>query len=387
MVYQFRVNQSVQDGSDAVLQWKNFMITPKASGGPGWTLVKSSDGYASPVLPDPSYNYDQDNVTTVAKMKAEGAWFILRAPGSKLEICLQQTQKQNTGSPILNWSKFRIKMSLSGFDLRTNTNGFTQLKVPPAYIRAAQSPAPTPPSSATHGKPDEIVWGSGTDDVPVGIEIFPQDNTYKLHMMADDADGYGFYFFATQIGSPLVTSGVVLDPMLKGSYPTEDVQPYVWYGRLHGYNGTHSFKVDNMVGADVQNAPKAFYQGAFFNYNKSNETFAGVGVAVPCLRHWSNGYLYPMVSRLTSNPHSGKDDIFPVIWMKADPDLWGNNPLVNYGLSGWPNYAFGYKGISSIMKLVSTNRSTLDTLSIASSGDRIVVNDMCLPWNGTTPQL
>jgi hypothetical protein len=303
------------------------------------------------------------------------------------EICVQSLAQTYGGNPasITSWGQFRVKFSPSGFNLSTGT----QFQVPSAKSVADRGLS----SVVYHTKKDEIVWGTGTDSAPgTGVDLFGPTG-FKMHMMASDSDGYGLYFFTTRTGTNKIGSIVMLDPMLTGSYPSEDKQPYVWFGRAYSaslYTTVLKLSSNDMNSASIQNSTGLYYQGAFFNYGGQYETFAGVGAATPTLRNYWNGYLEPLANRVPSNPHTGKDDLFPLMWIKPDPDLWGNNLQGNgtYSADGWPNLAFGYKGISSLLKIVSTNRSTLDTLSVSAAGDRIVVNDMCLPWqSGTTPQL
>jgi hypothetical protein len=380
MAFKFNVNVTPSDGADAMFRWKEWMKTPTSSGGPGWTVVASSDGYGAgnstnnTTFTRPDY-LSQDFITDTNTLKGFKSWFILRMPGGNLtdgykEICVQSLAQTYGGNPsvISSWGQFRIKFSPSGFDLTQ----CSQFQVPPAKTAAARSPAN---ASASHGKKDEIIWGSGTDAGPGAVDVFGP-SAFKMHMMANDSDGYGFYFFTTHLGTGRVRNFVMLDPMLTGSCPSEDKQPYVWFGRM--YNSSNALSLDNMNASWIQNAPALYYQGAFFNYGNQYETFAGVGAATPSLRDYWQGYLQPLANRIPSNPHTGKDDLFPVMWVKPDQDLWGNNLTGSgtYFADGWPNLAFGYKGISSLLKIVSTNRSTLDTLSVAASGDRIVINDM-----------
>lgn len=397
MAFKFNVNVTPSDGADAMFRWKEWMTTNSAGGGPGWLLVASSDGYGvnnatSGTTTNVTSFYTTNpssRVNSVDVLKGFKSWFILRMPGGNAtdgykEICVQSLAWQIGTDPstISNWGQFRIKFSPSGFDLAN----CKQFEVPPAKTAASRTPAN---SSASHGKKDEIIWGSGTDASPGAIDLFGPKQSFKMHMMANDSDGYGFYFFTTHIATTRVRSFVMLDPLLTGSYPSEDKQPYVWFGR--GYSSPAALTLADMNGSGLQNSPGLYYQGAFFNYGNQYETFAGVGVATPSLKEYSMGYLTSLAGKLPSNPHTGKDDLFPAMWVKPGPDLWGNNLPGNAGYyyaDGWPNLGFGYKGISSLLKIVSTNRSTLDTLSVAASGDRIVINDMCIPWqSGTTPQL
>ena len=76
-------------------------------------------------------------------------------------------------------------------------------------------------------------------------------------------------------------------------------------------------------------------------------------------------------SLMLVNPYSAKDETYPIMYARgsalAQP---------------------GFKGVGSMMKWIGqSGRSTGDTLSVASTGakDYIVVGNIALPWNGSTP--
>jgi hypothetical protein len=390
MTNRFNVNVLPNDGTDAMFKWMTWMTTSSPTG-PGWTLVASSDGYGKLNANSTSVNntpFTRNLIPDADTLKGYKSWFVMRAPGGNAtdgykEICVQQLSKTNTATQDpSSWGTFRVKFSPFGF----KSDG-SQFQAPSGKIPSERANG----STAAHGKKDEIVWGGGSDASPTGVDVFGPAG-FKMHMMASDSDGYGFYFFTTHVGTTRVRTVVMLDPMLSGSYPSpQDKQPFVWFGRIYGGSGsTNALTVEDMNSSSIQNSSSLYYQGSFFNYGNTLETFAGVGMAAPSLKNFWNGQKEVLARRIPSNPHTGKDDLFPAMWIKPDPDLWGNNATGSgqYAADGWPYLAFGYKGISSLMKIVSTARNTLDTLSVTQTGDRIVVNDMCLPWlSGTTPQL
>jgi len=382
------------DGAYAMYEWMTFMTTSTSAPtpGPGWTMVASSDGYgannSNPTNTSKTY-IGNNHISSVSVLKGYKSWFVLQAPDGYKQISVQSLSKSSLVSGAVDpasWGTFRIKMAPNGFDLSSGT----QFKVPAG--KTANSRQSALGITLPHAKKDEIVWEgtSSSDEAPKGVDFFGKDQI-RAHMAANDSDGYGFYMFTMEIGgsSPVINSVIMLDPMLNGSYPdTHDKQPFVWFGRKSGYSTALS--INDMNYAGLQNAPALYFQGSFFNYATSSETFAGVGLAAPYLRDSTNRQdPKALVGRLPSNPHTGKDDLFPAIWVKPDISFWGNATRGpgTYSADGWPNLAFGYKGISSLLKLVSTSRATLSTLSVSSSGDRIVLNNVSLPWNGSTPTI
>lgn len=390
MTYRFKVNQTMTDGASAMFEWMSFMTKSNSapSPGPGWTMVASSDGYGinngNPTNTTKTYQ-GQNWIPDVATLKGYKSWFVIQAPDGNMQISVQSLSKPSLVPGAANpasWGSFRMKFAPEGFDLSSGT----QFKVPSGKTIAQRNLSAV---ITGHSKAAEIVWEGDTssDSNPQANDWFGA-GPFRMHMMANDSDGYGFYFFTVTPGTSNIKSVAVLDPMLSGSCPTEDMKQFVLYGKPTS-KASQIFDISSMSSSWNQNKPYLYEQGAFFNYGLANETFAGVGVAAPCLKEYTRGYQTPLVGRMPSNPHTGKDDIFPVMWVKPDLGLWGNDPKGRalYSGDGWPNIGLGYKGISSMLKLVSTSRGNLSTLSVASAGDKIVLNDFCLPWNGSTPTI
>ncbi|HVI42660.1 MAG TPA: hypothetical protein VM577_18570 [Anaerovoracaceae bacterium] len=215
----------------------------------------------------------------------------------------------------------------------------------------------------TGGSPSATASPTATDSQTLqngGGAFFSTDSTYRWNAAADNAAPYGFWMgcFPTGGGSPS-GGAFCLFPMDSGTFPVADIDPYAIYS-----SNTSSFIV-----SDFQSNTKAWIRKGL-----SNETFVSVGA---CEVLSSNVVIFPGTSGSTGvgpNPHDGYDNVIAI-------------PFGAYGLTTpWP---LGLKGISSFVKWNGSNRTTGDTLSIASSGakDRITYKDVNLPWNGSTPTI
>jgi hypothetical protein len=76
----------------------------------------------------------------------------------------------------------------------------------------------------------------------------------------------------------------------------------------------------------------------------------------------------PYVPRgIAANAVTGKDDVFPILWVSTTG---------------------GYKGISRL-QWKGPNRASLSTLSVSGAGakDYLIVGDVAIPWNGADPTI
>ena len=347
MTFVFNANITPQSGADAVFQWKEFMKT--GAGGPAWTVVASGDGYS---------NYSNSgDVITSKNTGANGmfnkfAWFVIQQPSSTRQFCFQSLATVNINNPAnssaVNW---RIKYSTIGF-----TNGGSATVTPTANV------------SVQTGLEDAgVILGSalGTDSSPTGAALFATDGSYRMQMGADNAAPNSFNWFCTVIPTPTIASGFLFDAMATGTFPPADIDPYIVYTSLTGYASEASI-------VSINNGPVF----GFIKKGLPGESFASIGAATYALQ--GQGSLSSFMADLPSNPYNNTDDLLPVVY--ARPHAWS---LIN-GQHGIPT---GYKGISNSMKWCTTDRTTLDMLSVLSPGDRIVVGNFAFPWNNTNPIL
>lgn len=213
----------------------------------------------------------------------------------------------------------------------------------------------------TGGAPSATVAPTATDQQTLqngGSAFFATDNSYRWNMAAQNAAPYGFWSGCFPSGGGTPTGGAFcLFPMDIISL-TGDVDPFVLY--TSSAAGAFSF-------SDFQNNIKTFLRKGLI-YEIFTNTHA-------CSLSAISTTVFPSNSSSTGvgpNPHDGNDDILPI--------MFGQNAQG----TTWPN---SLKGLTSMVQWNGSNRTTGDTLSVASPGakDRICYNETNLPWNGSTP--
>jgi len=323
MAKQFSINQIPATGSEAIFLWKQFMKSI------GWTVTRSGDTF--------SFSGSGDVITHggigAGGMNNTFAWFVLQAPTGTKQLQLQR----NVTS--LEWN---VSYSFSA--------GFT------GGAAAARA-------SATDQKTINNGGGVGTPT------LFTTDGTYRLHMMADDASPYGFYSVGIPCGGGLPTHIWMMDPMLESV--SGDADPLVFYGD-GGTSATNILGAYNAVayGPLGNNTLSSVPPQAWRNKGGGSETFGPITGAFP--------FAYPFGTRTSlagayahGNHLSGKRMTFPLFW--CVPTSFGTYP--------------GFKGTSSLLRVLLNPLATGSTLDFSSSKDRIVVGACTLPWNGTDPRV
>lgn len=205
----------------------------------------------------------------------------------------------------------------------------------------------------TGGSPSSTVPGTATDSQTLlnATTLFATDNTYRVHIAADNASPYGFYMFSVIYGgqgisSPYPTTGAFLmDPLLAGSFPSADVDPVVFHVP------TSSAFSGSIVTSN---------QG-YLKKGLSGEGF----VVIPWTQYFA-GATTPFPSGVGNNAHSQREQGYPV----------------PYARSSGQTAPFGWKGLSSFLKWLGAPRACPSLLSQSSSNDRVTVGDFSLPWNG-----
>ena len=290
----------------------------------GWTVKSSSDGT--------TYN-SSGNQITGGLSGANGlanseAWFRIQAPlfGSvKRELIFQRST-----SGDLNW---RITYSPSA--------GFI-----------TGSPAATVVPSASDSV---VILGGGTDASPSFSALFIANNTYRFHMMAgDNSIGYSFYCVGCPVGSQTqASSGIVFDVLQNGSYNSLDTDPCV-------------------ISA-AQNV--SVFQNMAITYSAANGAFKGSlnGTSTILILSTLTGdtiSIAPVINGSpgsAQNPFTLKDELFPCVYVRI-----ANQPPPT-----------GIKGISSFILAPSSVRNTLNTQTVATTRDRIILGYFSFPWNGS----
>jgi hypothetical protein len=328
MAYSYTTNQTPATCAVAIYNLKTLLKSV------GWTIPRSSDGT--------SYNASADQISSGASgangMDNAKAWFVITDPANTRQFCFQRQTSVGVNTSYL----WRVKYSKGA--------GFT-----------GGSPAATVTPSATD---EQILLGSGTDASPGFAAFFgtTADAGLRHNLVADSANGYGFASFAWVNTSGIPTHGLIFDPMI--APPTADTDPYAIYingiissSANGGVAGTGNFQYESILRNNAK----------FVGYTPAGVWSTSI---FGCTLMVSNAGTYKLVgpSGLNANADT-KDDAFqiPVIYFNTSTNL-----------GDW-------KGFSTLMYWSSVIRSTGATLSTTGTKDRVIVCDISLPWDGSTP--
>lgn len=283
MTLQFFINYSPETASDAVFQVKQFLKTC------GWEVILSSDGIS---------NYGSGDYITTSSTGINGfnnfSYFTIQQLGSNRQFCFQQ------GSTDREW---RVKYSLGGF----NVGGYNPLINVPGTGSNIDN---------------NVIWGSGTDLSPIMANLFSIDDTYKLNVVADGY-GNGFYFFCYNSEQSYISTGMLFDPLLGGSYEPSDEDPYIIYisGLTNTVFGLQDFgnlesnspycwmgKGGNVEGAAIFNKILALNISHIDFYTTSNNTLFQLNATV-------------IPGEVGSNQYSLQDQFFPIVYGRSSYTL------------------------------------------------------------------
>jgi hypothetical protein len=318
----------------------------------GWTVIGSGDGTAGATA-GTNYSKTGDIFTTLSSVKSgsggllnNGAWFLLRQPAS-VRNSQRQLLFKNGYTGAYTTYMWPIKYSYGGL-----------------YTTASVNAGSVLPTAS-----DETVINLGYAQFPTTF-VGSNSNTYRLNVSADNSAPYGFWAGWFPYGTTGTTcSGMmVFDPLLDGTYDSNDADPYIFYfpNAQASTPPTASGNGSNVVGSISYESPG----GVLSLYKDKTAALTVAIVNTPGLILVSGGTPSLTVpASLSANPFSGKDEVVPILYARRS------------ALS-----SPGFKGMGTLMKWTGTQRNTGDTLSIASSGakDRIVMGQVSFPWNGTS---
>lgn len=282
----------------------------------GATVTKSSDGL--------SYNSSGDQITTATSgaggIANTNAWYVLALQGGQ-QLCIQRgNQPYNT----------RIKFSPAvGFT--TGSPGITQ----------------TPLASD-----EQLLCGTGTDAAPgFSTWMTTSAGSARSQIMANDASPYGFYCI-TYTTTFRPTSILAFDPLVTGSYPSQDIYPYV----LHCSGSSSSGTLDRATLCATSAGPFAYLNNGSWSL-----------VRVPMEEYQSNSArTYP--DGIVNSALDSKDPTRPIMYSR-------NSSVVA---------PLGDKGKSTLFKWSGVARTHLDLYSIVTTKDYARMGDLLCVWDGST---
>jgi hypothetical protein len=295
----------------------------------GWEHQASGQGTSGTFSVTPG-NVN-DVLTSGEKFTRTYGWIVLRDPGGSREIVLQK------GSTSQN---LHAAYSFSAHYTGTGNGAISAIVAP----------------TATDSKTLE-----GTTEIPVNYSTFwPTDGTYRQKIMADSSAPYGFWHQTHTSGGAASSGGwLIMDPLKSGSYPAEDVDPYVFLGSS---TSQPSGRYDTHWAAENA-APIGVF--SFLKKGLSGEGFVQLVGTYP---YGSQSFL-PASGNLGANPHNTKDELLPLIYARHSSKT----------------VPVGYKGVSSFFLILMAARSNNDTYSLLTTRDKIVMGHLVADWDGTVP--
>lgn len=358
----FLTNQTPTSHSDTM-----FMLF-KTLASAGWQTIAWSDGttpHNTPIANPYPYSSGTIGFGNANQVDAGRAWIVMQQPPTSASLTVGAPW---AGTRQIGWQRssgdrrtWRIKYSMSG--------GYTS----PSTAGTGQNM----PGMNTGINDEAFISGGGSDSSPTFEFCFAgTDGGSRVNIMADDGyfvsgsnvAPYGYYMTSfTNGASAGVEAEQIMDPLLSGSFPPGETDPFL-FGRMstninnsvfNPYTAQQHFSNSQSVGVHktwfAKGKPTQQWNGCASIYFLRGNNSQGVGNAYP--------------QQAGANQHSNEDDLLPII-------------LARYASSGGQG---GYKGLSALMRYTSSIKSTGTALSVISNRDRIVMNTVSLPWDGSLP--
>jgi hypothetical protein len=311
----------------------------------GWVVQASSDGTTFSNTPG---NLN-DQITTVAKMGNNNAWFVIKEPSTQGR---QYGVKHATSTTMIV-----TYIPLDGSNNTQAASGAGTATALPTYTTQVALHGTLPNTAASS-------W-------------FSTAGTAYFHIGVDDAAPYSFYMISATVGTGLPEGGCWLrDGMLAGSYPSADVDPYVnFLGKTNTVTGSsNALNIRNIsynTGATTYNS--ALCGHGYLRKNLSGETYVSIQATWPSTKTASSVSGAVNVNNFGTDSHAGRIYTMPVVWIRG-----------TYNSQAVP---VGYKGISSFLRWTMLSRSGGTTLTISSTRDRVIFGDINVPWDGSVPRI
>ncbi len=227
----------------------------------------------------------------------------------------------------------------------------------------------------TGGTPSATVPPTATDqvhiagaDTPTFVTVLGTDNTYKVHVGANNASPYDFYMIHVATGGGITRFALAFFNMATGSYPSADVAPYVFT--------MHTTSSGSLAVASINALTTTNGMGwGWYKKGLASEAgvlFRGFGYGAAALNDLTNG-------GGGINPYDGDDNFVPIPVARKASD----------GQGGWK----GWIPIDVICWPLST-RVDGDYVDVDTNGDAVAdirmafYDDLAIRWpSGVIPVL
>jgi hypothetical protein len=340
----------------------------------GWQTIAWSDGttpHNTPIANAYPYSSGAIGFTTAGGgtngVDNTRAWMVMQQPPSSGALTVggnyAGTRQLVWQRSAVNNQQWRIKYSFSG--------GYTAPSV-------AGTATNTPVINAGIGD-EAYIAGGGSDASPTFDQVFGAGTNggSRLNVMADDgffvsgsnSYPYGFYLITWTAGASAGTETEhMMDPMISGSAPAGDIDPFV-FRRM-------STAINNSV-LNPYTAQQFFGRAAnangvaqcWFRLHLQGAQFTGLAGVYYTRGNSNNGFPNSYPQQTGANINSNEDDLLPVIMARG----------ASVGGFG------GYKGLSSLLRYTSSIKTTGTSMSVNSNRDRLVANTVTVPWDGSLP--
>jgi hypothetical protein len=345
MAYTYSVNNTPSTGAVAMYTLISTLVSA------GWTQVDSSDGTtrgAAQVTGGGTGTHGLGN---------NNAWVRLAAPSV------------NGGAVSNQVREFTFQRGTADRDWRIK------------YSASATFSGGSPSNTATPDATDEVfMTGGGTSASPTFTTSWLGANgTYRWHVACGgSAEFYSFYAKSLTTGTTTYLSGMFLDVMATGSYPSSDVDPAVvfcsaastGYGIAAVFAYTAASAITTVTNPSLARAWMGSTSAAGASTSSNSVNIAMIAYGAAGAGGLGSG-------TIGTNPFSSKDDLVPC-W-------WGRN-----GASTAP---IGVKGCSTLFMYGSVARTSMDTCDTVSTGSKdksfVGGTNVCVwdPWSGATPTI
>lgn len=289
------------------------------------------------------------------KLLVTAGWTV-RASGDGLSAYSSSGDVFNSGggsaSGANNWLNnnawFRIQMpNINGI---TREFTFQRTNTTNTNMKYSQSSGFTTGGNAT------TVPTAGDETSNNAMTTTGTDNAFHAHICADNASPYGFYVIAyinNAYGPSLGDlGGFIFDPIVSGTGPPSDPDPYI----LMMANASGSAWLSGDITSDALN------NKCWFNKGMPDQIFIGAGGCQVV----ASVIMFPNAAGV--NPYSKFDEIGPILWARTTTTS-----------------VIGLKGIGSLAKWNGITKAAGSLLTVSTTRDRICIDDINLPWDGSIP--
>lgn len=293
----------------------------------GWTVRASGDGLSN-------YNATGDLFTSMTAT-ANGwlnvrAWYRIQSPSGNEEYTFQRISSTAVRIKVSHFAKF--------------TGGTAN--------------ATTTPSAAD----EMIVMGSGTDASPNGISASGMTG-YRLYIGADLDPPYSWFVL----------------PIFPGGYSSGTTSTIPFFMGQDGFSqieSTDASKIFTMSCAGNTLVASSFVTatnpgisspGCILTARYPNASTSGGSVLGWQMANFASSSI-TMAGNCSGNVVTLKEELLPF-------GLWRPTSMVNPA----------FKGIANTFRLLGSNRSPGDTLSVNTTRDKIIIGQFVFPWDGSIP--